>query len=250
VYGVGALLAAAVGVLLVGRRLGVPILGAALLLSGVLAALAADLGLVGALALLTIAGASRALLDVASRSLLQRSVPAQSLGQVFGLLEGLTMAGLAIGAVLVPALVQAGHRRHAGRRQRGSGHRGRPGLRPGSAQEVTHRVPPRSGAGAPGDAQTAYSHGREPGHAMPGLALVRLAALAGGAGQFVMLSLAVQVGDPVLGHLVGKGGVHRGLPVTWLSFPCQLRPAAGQPSVTGTTALLSACRQWQCQRGD
>ena len=42
------------------------------------------------------------------RSLLQRSVPAQSLGQVFGLVEGLTFAGLAIGAVFVPVLVHLG----------------------------------------------------------------------------------------------------------------------------------------------
>jgi MFS family permease len=112
-YGVGAILAATVSVLLVGRRLGAPILGAALLLSGALAALAADLGLAGTVALLTVTGASRALLDVASRSLLQRSVPAQSLGQVFGLLEGLTMAGLAIGAVLVPVLVHLGGSRLA-----------------------------------------------------------------------------------------------------------------------------------------
>lgn len=113
VYGVGAILAAAVSVLLVGRRLGVPILGAALLLSGALASLAAGLGLGGTVALLTVAGASRALLDVASRSLLQRSVPAQSLGQAFGLLEGLSMAGLAIGAVLVPVLVHLGGSRLA-----------------------------------------------------------------------------------------------------------------------------------------
>jgi MFS family permease len=113
VYGAGAILAAAVSVLLVGRRLGLPILGAALLLSGALAALAAGLGLGGTVALLTVVGASRALLDVASRSLLQRSVPAQSLGQVFGLLEGLTMAGLAIGAVLVPVLVHLGGSRLA-----------------------------------------------------------------------------------------------------------------------------------------
>jgi hypothetical protein len=113
VYGVGAILAAAISVLLVGRRLGLPILGAGLLLSGALAALAAGLGLAGTVALLTVAGASRALLDVASRSLLQRSVPAQSLGQVFGLLEGLTMAGLAIGSVLVPALVHLGGSRLA-----------------------------------------------------------------------------------------------------------------------------------------
>ena len=112
-YGVGAILAATVSLLLVGRRLGVPILGAALLLSGALAALAGGLGLAGTVVLLTVAGASRTLLDVASRSLLQRSVPAQSLGQVFGLLEGLTMAGLAIGAVLVPALVHLGGSRLA-----------------------------------------------------------------------------------------------------------------------------------------
>jgi len=113
VYGVGAILAAAVAVLLVGRRLGRPILGAALLLSGALAALAIGLGLGGTVVLLTVVGASRALLDVASRSLLQRSVPTQSLGQVFGLLEGLTMAGLAIGAVLVPILVHLGGSRLA-----------------------------------------------------------------------------------------------------------------------------------------
>ena len=112
-YGVGAILAATVSVLLVGRRLGGPIAGSALLLSGALAALVADLGLAGTVALLTLAGASRALLDVASRSLLQRSVPAQSLGQVFGLLEGLTMAGLAIGSVLVPVLVHLGGSRLA-----------------------------------------------------------------------------------------------------------------------------------------
>jgi cyclic nucleotide-binding protein len=113
IYGVGAILAATVSVLLVGRRLGAPILASALLLSGALAALAAGLGLAGTVVLLTVAGASRALLDVASRSLLQRSVPAQSLGQVFGLLEGLTMAGLAVGAVLVPVLVHLGGSRLA-----------------------------------------------------------------------------------------------------------------------------------------
>src|SRR5947207_1964521 len=107
------IVAATVSVVLVGRRLGGPIVGSALLLSGALAALVADLGLRGTVALLTVAGAGRALLDVASRSLLQRSVPAQSLGQVFGLLEGLTMAGLAIGSVLVPVLVHLGGTRLA-----------------------------------------------------------------------------------------------------------------------------------------
>ncbi|HKA94839.1 MAG TPA: cyclic nucleotide-binding domain-containing protein [Streptosporangiaceae bacterium] len=112
-YGVGAVLAATVSAMLVGRRLGGPILGAALVLSGALAALAFGLGLAGTVALLTVVGASRALLDVASRTLLQRSVPAQLLGRVFGVLEGLTMAGIALGAVFVPLLVYLGGSRLA-----------------------------------------------------------------------------------------------------------------------------------------
>jgi hypothetical protein len=112
-YGVGAVLAAPVSAMLVGRRLGLPILGAALLLSGALAVLASGLGLAGTMALLIVVGASRALLDVASRTLMQRSVPAQQLGRVFGVLEGLTMAGLAAGALLVPGLVHLGGSRLA-----------------------------------------------------------------------------------------------------------------------------------------
>jgi MFS family permease len=112
-YGVGAVLAAPVSATLVGRRLGLPILGAALLLSGALAVLASGLGLAATVALLVVVGASRALLDVASRTLMQRSVPAQLLGRVFGVLEGLTMAGLAAGALLVPALVHLGGSRLA-----------------------------------------------------------------------------------------------------------------------------------------
>lgn len=107
-FGVGAILAGAVGVLLVGRRLGPSIVAAALLLSSTLAVLAAGLGLGWTVTLLIAAGASQAVLSVASRSLLQRSVPADLLGRVFGLLEALTMAGLALGAVLVPVLMHFG----------------------------------------------------------------------------------------------------------------------------------------------
>jgi hypothetical protein len=112
-YGVGGVLAATVSVALVGRRLGAPILAAALVFSGALAALAFGLGVGWTVALLAVVGASRALLDVASRTLLQRSVPARLIGRIFGLLEGLTMAGLALGALLVPLLVYLGGSRAA-----------------------------------------------------------------------------------------------------------------------------------------
>jgi MFS family permease len=107
-YGVGGMLAAAAGAMLIGRRLGVPILGAALVLSGALAALALGIGVAGTVALLMVAGAGHSLLDVASRTLLQRSVPPELTGRVFGILEGLTMAGLALGALLIPVLENLG----------------------------------------------------------------------------------------------------------------------------------------------
>ncbi len=112
-FGAGAVLAATGSALLVGRRLGGPILAAALMFSGTLAALASGLGLAGTVVLLVAAGASRLLLEVAVRILLQRSVPAQLVGRVFGVLEGFMMAGYAVGALLVPLLVHLGGSRLA-----------------------------------------------------------------------------------------------------------------------------------------
>jgi MFS family permease len=112
-FGAGAVLAATGSAVLVGRRLGGPILGAALVFSGALAALAPGAGLAGTVALLAVAGAGHSLLAVAARTLLQRSVPVQLIGRVFGVLEGFMMAGFALGALLVPALVHLGGSRLA-----------------------------------------------------------------------------------------------------------------------------------------
>ncbi|HEY2518660.1 MAG TPA: cyclic nucleotide-binding domain-containing protein [Streptosporangiaceae bacterium] len=112
-FGVGAVLAATGSAVLVGRRLGRPIMVAALAFSAALAMVAFGPGTAGTVALLAVAGASHALLNVAARTLLQRSVPPQLLGRIFGVLEGLVMAGLAVGALLVPALSQLGGSRLA-----------------------------------------------------------------------------------------------------------------------------------------
>ena len=112
-FGAGAVLAATGSAVLVGRRLGGPILGAALVFSSALAALASGVGLAGTVALLALAGAGHSLLAVAARTLLQRSVPVALIGRVFGILEGFMMAGFALGALLVPALVHLGGSRLA-----------------------------------------------------------------------------------------------------------------------------------------
>jgi hypothetical protein len=112
-FGVGAVLAATASAVLVGRRLSRPIVLAALAFSAALAAVAFGPGLAGTVVLLAVAGASHALLNVATRTLLQRSVPPQLIGRIFGVLEGLVMAGLAVGALLVPGLAHLGGSRLA-----------------------------------------------------------------------------------------------------------------------------------------
>ncbi len=73
-----------------------------------MAMLAVDAGLAGTIVLLAAIGASSQLLNVATRTLLQRSVPAHLISRIFGIQEGLYMAGLAAGSLLVPLLVYLG----------------------------------------------------------------------------------------------------------------------------------------------
>jgi hypothetical protein len=108
VYGLGAVLAGLVTPLLVGRRLGTPVAAATLLLAVGLGVLAAVPTMTATLVLLVVVGGAQAVLDVAARTLLQRTVPATETARTFGLVEGLVMAGLAAGALLAPALAGLG----------------------------------------------------------------------------------------------------------------------------------------------
>jgi MFS family permease len=108
VYGAGAVIAATMSVVLIGRRLGKPIVGSALALSAAMAILAVNAGLAGTIVLLAAIGASSQLLTVATRTLLQRSLSPHLISRIFGIQEGLYMAGLAVGSLLVPLLVYLG----------------------------------------------------------------------------------------------------------------------------------------------
>lgn len=104
-YGMGGLLATGLMAGMVGRRSLLPSL------AGGTAGWGLGLGGVTVLAvpavspiLIGMAGAGRPLVDVAGRTLLQRVVAVSMLARAFGLLEGLAMAAMAGGMLLVPLL--------------------------------------------------------------------------------------------------------------------------------------------------
>jgi MFS family permease len=107
-YGAGGVVLGSLAALLVGRRLGPVITASAMVLGIGLAATAVTSQRTIVVVLVVLVGGCRALFEVATRTLLQRAVPAEMVGRVFGLSEGLTMTGLGIGSLLAPALVAVG----------------------------------------------------------------------------------------------------------------------------------------------
>ncbi len=103
--GVGGIVGAALTALLVARRrLTPPLVGGAAALGTALVTIGLFPSRILAPAFVAIAGAGRPLIDVSGRTLLQRVVPDRVLSRVFGVLEGLYMAGLALGLTVTPIL--------------------------------------------------------------------------------------------------------------------------------------------------
>jgi hypothetical protein len=107
-YGLGGVLVGGAAFLLVGRRLPGPILGASVLVGLGLALVPLTDSTAITTALFVGVGAARAIMDVSTRTLLQRSVAPDVLGRVFGLVEGFTMLSVAAGSLLVPLLIAVG----------------------------------------------------------------------------------------------------------------------------------------------
>ena len=107
-FGLGAVASAPITARLVGRRLAPAVMAAALVTGAALAVTAPGPGLAPTVAAVLVAGGGRAVLDVSTRTLLLRVVPHRSAARVFGVVEGCTMGGLAVGSLFVPVLVAAG----------------------------------------------------------------------------------------------------------------------------------------------
>ncbi len=104
--GIGGLLGAAGTAVLIGRHRMAPAVAAGMLATGgCLALVAVAPGPAMAAAFLIGCGMGKAFFDVASRTLLQRTVDDEVLSRVFGLQEAMLMAGLAVGSAMAPVFV-------------------------------------------------------------------------------------------------------------------------------------------------
>jgi MFS family permease len=108
-FGLGATVGGVVALGLVGARsIARPVVGAALAWGAAFVALGLERSVGAAFVLLPLAGVCQALVDTGGRALLARVTPHAVLARVFGVLEGVTMAALALGSLLVPILAAAG----------------------------------------------------------------------------------------------------------------------------------------------
>jgi MFS family permease len=106
--GAGTIVGGAMTVALIGRSgLAAVAAGGALLWGVSLAAIGVSAAAALAPVLVILGGAGLTIVDVAGRTILQRSIRDEVLARVFGLQESLAMAGLAIGAILASAVAQA-----------------------------------------------------------------------------------------------------------------------------------------------
>ncbi len=105
-FGLGAVLAIFVTVTFVGKQRLIPwMIGAAVVWGGAFLVLGLKSSVAAAIVLLVAGGVSFMVFDVTGRTLLQRSAPPEALARIFGVVEGISMLGGAIGALIVPVLV-------------------------------------------------------------------------------------------------------------------------------------------------
>jgi hypothetical protein len=108
-FGLGATAGGFAALSLAGSRtISLPMLGAASVWAIAFAVLGAWQTAVAAFVLLPLAGICQAVLDTAGRAMLARVTPHEVLARVFGALEGLIMASLGLGSLMVPILVSIG----------------------------------------------------------------------------------------------------------------------------------------------
>ena len=160
--GIGSIVGAGVALALIGRgrlagdfALGIVLWGAPLVVIGAVPVT------VAAVIALGVVGVGNTLVDISAMTLLQRTAPPAVAARVFGVLESVIVGGLALGALVAPALVAHARRARSADRRRllPAGGRGAPVAKPcadrrrsarsgGPAERRRERAVPRDPPGA------------------------------------------------------------------------------------------------------